>query len=262
MIDDTGLAARLARGIEITRSAGAMALDYFHQRSSLDVEHKGRQDLVSDADRNVEKHIRAELGRSFPGDAFLGEEGGGGEAPHLWVIDPIDGTFNFLHGLPCWAVTMAFVVDGVPEIGLTYDPVHDEMFAARRGHGARCNDRPVHVSTCDDPAAALVALTYSFKMERAPYLRLIDELLRLGCEHRRSGSTAVMLNWVADGRSDALVTLRCNSWDVLGGLLIVQEAGGLATDYIKRHGLTEPGGVIACTPRLRSAMEEAASLPL
>ena len=261
-MNDDELTERMTRGIEVTRSAGAMALDYFRRRGSLEIEHKGRQDLVSIADRNVEEHIRAELARSFPDDAFLGEEGGGGEAPRVWVIDPIDGTFNFLHGLPCWAVTMAFVADGVPEIGLTYDPVHDEMFTARRGHGARCNGEPVRVSSCADPADALIALTYSFKIERAPYLQLMDALLRQGCEHRRGGSTAVMLNWVADGRCDGLVALQCNSWDVLGGLLIVQEAGGQATDFVGRHGLTAPGGVIACTPGLRHVLEQAASLEL
>lgn len=261
MIDDA-LAARLDRGIDVTRAAGAMALDYFRRRDSLEIEHKGRQDLVSVADREVEELIRRELGRSFPDDAFLGEEGGGVDAARIWVIDPIDGTLNFLRGMPCWAVTIAYVVDGVIEIGLTYDPVHDELFAARRGRGATRNGAAIRVTGCTDPAEATVALTYSFKQPREPYVAMVDRLIGQGCEHRRTGSTAINLCWVADGRCDAMATLRCNSWDCLGGLLLVREAGGAASDYIGRHGLLEPGGILATTPALRGAIEQAAGIPL
>lgn len=262
MLDEPDLAARFERGVEVVRAAGAMALGYFRNRDSLTVEHKGRQDLVSVADRAVEDHIRAELGRFFPDDAFLGEEGGGGEAPLLWVIDPIDGTFNFLRGIPCWCVTVAFVVDGVTELGITYDPVLDELFAARRGHGATRNGTPIKVSGRTDPTESVVGLTYSFKTERRPYIDMMDRVIAQGCEHRRLGSTAVKLCYVADGRLDALVTLRCNSWDCLGGLLMVSESGGRATDFAARHGLTEPGGILASTPGLLDTLQAAAGIEL
>ena len=138
---------RLLAGCAIVREAGQLARDYFSRRESLEIEFKGQQDLVSIADRNVEEVLRERLAVSFPGDAVLGEEGGGGDgARRTWVLDPIDGTFNFLKGIPCWGVVAALVVDGRIEIGLTYDPVHDEMFTARRGGGAFRNGAPVRVS--------------------------------------------------------------------------------------------------------------------
>lgn len=256
-MEDDALAARFEQAVRTVRAAGALALDYFKRRDSLTVERKGRQDLVSVADRAVEDLIRREIGRAFPDDTFLGEEGGGGDGPRVWVIDPIDGTHNFLRGVPCWAVVLAFVADGRVEIGLTYDPVHDELFTARRGQGARRNGEPIRVSAADDPTDASVGLTFGFKMDPELYLRTMRALIEAGCEHRRMGSTAIMLCWVADGRLDGYITPRCSSWDALAGLVLVEEAGGLATDFPRRHGLTNAGGALACAPGLRPLVEAA-----
>ena len=149
----------------------ALALDYFRNRAELAIEHKGQQDLVSIADRNVEELLRERLAAAFPGDAVLGEEGGGGDgAARTWVLDPIDGTFNFLKGIPCWGVVAALVVDGRIEIGLTYDPVHDEMFTARRGGGTFRNGAPVRVSGNQGVDTSCLAVAYSFRQPREAYV--------------------------------------------------------------------------------------------
>jgi myo-inositol-1(or 4)-monophosphatase len=131
------IAERLEAAAALMREAGALARDYFARRDELAVEFKGTQDLVSAADREVEKLVRARLAALFPGDGVIGEEEGRkGDTASVWIVDPIDGTQNFLRGLPYWTVVLAYVRDGVCELGLTYDPVHDELFTARRGHGA------------------------------------------------------------------------------------------------------------------------------
>jgi myo-inositol-1(or 4)-monophosphatase len=256
------LDARLEAAIPIVRDAGRLALEHFRNRTALAVEHKGQQDLVSIADRAVEDLIRSEIAKLWPEDAVLGEEGGGDDAPRTWVLDPIDGTFNFLRGIPCWGVVAAYVVDGRIMIGLTYDPVHDEMFTARRGGGAFRNGEPIRVSGKETVDTSCVAFAYSFRQPQETYVGMVEEALGHGFEHRRMGSTAVQLCWVADGRCDGLATLYCSSWDVLGGLILVEEAGGVVTDFIGDHGLLGKGGIVACTPALAPELEAVSGLRL
>jgi myo-inositol-1(or 4)-monophosphatase len=256
------LDAQLEAATPIVRAAGELALDYFRSRATLAIEHKGQQDLVSIADRNVEDLIRERLAAAFPGDAVLGEEGGGDTARRTWVLDPIDGTFNFLKGIPCWGVVAALVVDGRIEIGLTYDPVHDELFTARRGGGAFRNGVPIRVSGNQGVDTSCLAIAYSFRQQRESYVAMVQAALEQGFEHRRCGSTAIQLCWVADGRCDAFVTQLCSSWDCLAGLILVAEAGGLATDFVADHGLLGKGGVAACTPALASDIASLSGLHL
>ncbi len=225
---------RLKAAAAITRDAGKLALDFFHRRDQLDIELKGMQDLVSIADRKTEDMIRDGLAAAFPDDAIIGEEGGAeaaGAGGMLWIIDPIDGTMNFLRGVPYWSVAVALMVDQELTLGLTYDPVHDELYVARRGAGAFRNGQPISVSGIDDPKQAVIGATFSFKMSIDAYGELLNAILQGGSDHRRLGSTALMMAHVADGRLDACVTLKCNSWDVIGGLMLVQEAGGVASDF-------------------------------
>jgi len=262
-VSHADLDAQLAAAVPIVREAGQLALRYFRERDSLAIEHKGHQDLVSIADRSVEDLLRERLATAFPGDAVLGEEGGGSDgAARTWVLDPIDGTFNFLKGIPCWGVVAALVIDSELAIGLTYDPVHDEMFTARRGGGAQRNGTPIKVSGNQSVDTSCLALAYTFKQSREAYGAMIDAVLRLGFEHRRCGSTAIQLCWVADGRCDAFITQYCSSWDCLAGLILVEEAGGLATDFVADHGLLGKGGVAACTPGLAGEIGELAQLRL
>lgn len=256
----TDLATRLLAAERVARAAGALALDFFRNRERLAVEHKGKQDLVSIADREVEALVRRELSAAFPGEAFIGEEEGGAAADRVWVIDPIDGTLNFLRGIPSWAVVIAWVEDGRTELGVTYDPVHDELWTARRGHGAFRNGERITVSASARPEEAVVGLTFNFKQPAEPYAALIRQLAERGFEHRRMGSTAIQLCYVADGRIDALITLNCSSWDVLPGLLTVEEAGGQATDFVARHGFLGKGGAVASNAGLAQVVSRLADL--
>jgi myo-inositol-1(or 4)-monophosphatase len=256
---DRDLDLRLLAACAIVREAGKLAYDYFGRRAQLEIEHKGMQDVVSLADRAVEDLIRKRLRGAFPDDDLLGEEGGGTPRRHgagLWVIDPIDGTANFLRGMPYWSVTLAYVIEDRVEIGITCDPVHDELFWGRRGGGAYRNHAPIRVSGGTDPQQAVVGSTFTFKMKIATYLSLIDGILRSGSDHRRMGSTALMMCHVADGRLDGCVTGYCNSWDVIGGLLLVEEAGGVASDFIADNGLLEAGSALGCTPGLHAMLEQ------
>jgi myo-inositol-1(or 4)-monophosphatase len=260
---DRDLDLRLLTARAVVREAGKLAYNYFTRRAQLEVEHKGMQDLVSVADRAVEDLIRARLRGAFPDDDLLGEEGGGAEprpGGGLWVIDPIDGTANFLRGMPYWSVALAYVIDDRVEIGVTYDPVHDELFAARRGRGAQRNHAAIRVSGCDDPQRGIIGSTFTFKMGIERYSAILEGILRAGSDHRRMGSTALMMCHVADGRLDGCVTGYCNSWDVIGGLLLVQEAGGVASDFIAEHGLLKAGGALGCTTTLHATLQRAIGL--
>jgi myo-inositol-1(or 4)-monophosphatase len=254
---------RLLAAGAIVREAGQLAQDYFLRRESLEIEFKGQQDLVSVADRAVEDAIRAQLTRAFPADDLIGEEGGyaadrGGD--RVWVIDPIDGTANFLRGVPYWSVALAYVIGGRTELAVTYDPVHDELFAARRGHGASRNGRSIQVSDRVDPGRSAIGTAYTFKASMEAYLTLLEGMLRAGLDHRRLGSSALMLCHTADGRLDGCAMIYCSAWDVVGGLLLVEEAGGVTSDFLADAGLTVPGAAFAGTPALRPTLESLTGL--
>jgi len=254
---------RLTAACAVVREAGQLARDYFVRRKSLKIESKGQQDVVSIADRAVEDLIRGHLARLFPSDDIIGEEGGyaddrGGE--RVWVIDPIDGTSNFLRGLPYWCVAAAYLVGGRTELAVTYDPVHDELFAAQRGQGTRRNGQLVRVSGCTDPGQASIGSAYSFKASLESYLVQVEKVMRAGSDLRRLGSSALLLCHTADGRLDGAAMLLCHAWDVVGGLLLVEEAGGVASDFLADAGLTVPGPAFAATPALRATLEDVSGL--
>ena len=195
---------------------------------------------------------------------MIGEEGGyandrGGD--RVWVIDPIDGTANFLRGMPYWSVSRSPMWSrGRTELAVTYDPVHDELFAARRGQGASRNGRTIRVSGRTDPGRSAIGTAYTFKASMEAYLSLVDGMLRAGLDHRRLGSSALMLCHAADGRLDGVAMIYCHAWDVVGGLLLVEEAGGIASDFLADVGLTVPGPAFAGTPALRPTLESLTNL--
>ena len=245
------------------REAGRLARSYFDGRAELEVELKGTQDMVSLADRSVEELIRKRLGSAFPDDGFVGEEGGA-DVPEgvagIWVIDPIDGTMNFLRGVPYWSLVIAYVRGREVLIGVTYDPVHDDLYVAVKGQGAMRNGARIEVSATTDTSRAVIGHTFSFKMEVAPYVRTLGALLEAGADHRRLGSTALMMAHVADGRLDGCCTLRCSAWDVIAGLLLVREAGGYASNWFEKATLTEPSSVFGCTPALKEVIMQGSGL--
>ena len=249
------LERRAALARELLREAGAQARARAGGRARLSVERKGPQDFVTAVDRELEGFVRAELARAFPEDGFLGEEGGGSLGARGWVLDPVDGTANFLRGLPYWSITLACVEDGRPLLGWVYDPVHDELFEARAGEGAFRDGERIRISPARGPGEACIGLSFTFAVPRARYVGLIDGLLEAGFDHRRMGPAAPGLAHVADGRMEGMVFLRANIWDVLAGLLLVREAGGVTTDPAAFGTPPRPAPVFAAAPGIAPALE-------
>jgi myo-inositol-1(or 4)-monophosphatase len=246
MLDDRFLAA-----CAVARAAGALARRHLADRAGLEVEQKGPQDPVSVADKAAEALIIESLGRAFPGDGFLGEESGGQSAERLWVIDPIDGTANYVRAIPGFCVSIAYVEAGRTQVGVIYAPMDDELFAAARGRGATLNGVPMAVSGCAAIGEAMVGVGFGMKMPRPRFVRALDRLLEAGAEFRRMGSTALGLAYAAAGRLDGFWTVQTNSWDCLAGLLLVEEAGGWANDFLAEGGLLERHEALGCTPALQ-----------
>ena len=247
------LSARYIAAQDIARKAGRLAREHFAQRETLVVEHKGAQDFVSHADRAVEALIAGHLAAAFPGDSFLGEETAGefsGTLDRVWVVDPIDGTHNFLRGVRYYCVSIAYVENGEPAIGVIYDPEHDELFHARRGDGAWCqrdgNDSPLHASACTSLAEAFVCIGHNDRRPEPAVLALRHALMDAGVATRNMGAGALQLAHVAAGRFDGFVELSLNAWDALAGLLLVQEAGGYAAPFPGPEGLLVPAPVLGC----------------
>ena len=249
---------RLAFASEVVREAGALALASF-RNASLVVESKGVQDYVTAVDRAVEELIVSRLRAQFPGDDFLGEEGGrrtgraGSDA--LWVIDPIDGTTNYAHGLPLWCISVALVYAGEIAFGLIFNPVSDEFYCAVRGQGASCNGQPIRVSSVRSPESARIGVGFSYRCPPALHVRDIGRLLEAHCEYARLGSAALGLAFVADGRFDGYWEPHVNSWDVLAGICLVREAGGWVSDFLADDGLFGGNAILACTPALQAFLE-------
>jgi myo-inositol-1(or 4)-monophosphatase len=227
-MDEGELARRFHAGLGLVREVGQEASRQYRRRESLLVETKGLQDLVSETDRACEDEIVTSLTRMFPGDAFLGEERGlqnsGSDA--VWVIDPIDGTANFLRGIPLWCVSLGLVVRNAPVIGIIYNPETDELYAAKLGSGASLNHARIKVSTVTNLNEARMGLGFSYRRPVAPHVQAISALLEAHCEYSRLGSGALGMAMTADGRLDGYWEAHINMWDVAAGLCIVKEAGG------------------------------------
>jgi myo-inositol-1(or 4)-monophosphatase len=243
--------ARARAGLAATEEAGRLAADYYRNRERLAVEAKGVQDMVSEADKACEELIVARIGKAFPGDAFLGEEGGrrgAGEA--LWVIDPIDGTANFLRGIPFWCVSVGLLVGGEAVAGFIYDPVGGEMFAAEKGKGATLNGKPIHASRETSIEHARMCLGFSYRRAVAPHAHDVETLLDAHCEYSRLGSGALGMAYTAAGRFEGYFERHINAWDVMGGLAIVREAGGRMNDFLAGDALAKGNVILATAPAL------------
>ncbi len=221
---------------------------------------KGHQDYLTATDSEVEDLIRARLGSLLPADSFFGEEGGGSFTRDVWVVDPIDGTANFARGIPHFAISIAFVRDERTEVGVVYNVMQDELYAALRGRGATLNGEAIRVSGLAEISHATVEAGWSSRLTNDVYIGLVTRLKNAGVNVRRAGSGTLGLAYVADGRIDAYCELHINSWDVLAGLLLIEEAGGWTNDFLAHDGLREGNPVLACTPELAQAVMSATGL--
>ena len=243
--------------VRAAREAGRVITRNFNRVDRLTIADKGRNDFVTEVDRNAEAAIIEVLREKYPNHAILAEESGaqaGNE--YEWVIDPLDGTTNFLHGLPQFAVSIALKVKGRLEIGVVYDPVKEEMFTASRGEGALLNDHKIRVSGRKGLDGALLGTGIPYRDFRFMdnYLGMMRDLIQDTAGVRRPGSAALDFAYVACGRTDGFWELGLSQWDFAAGALLVREAGGLVTDIGGGERYLETGNVIAGGLKVHNAM--------
>ncbi len=219
---------RLSFAIDLAKRAGALALEHFRALDTLTIESKGHQDLVSNADRDVETFVRGEIAKRYPDDGIFGEEHApvDGTSGNIWVIDPIDGTANFVRGIPQWCVAIACSNRGVTEIGVICEPSSGETFWAERGKGAFVDGKKLATSPASDLTNGSVGIGYSSRIEASGSIAAITALLGEGGMFFRNASGALMLAYVAAGRLIGYIEEHMNSWDCIAGLLMIEEAGG------------------------------------
>lgn len=214
--------------VDIAIDAGEFAHDFFRRVATLEIEDKGPQDFVSEADKAVELQVRAAIEAAFPDDGIVGEE----HAPkpsvsgYTWIIDPIDGTTNFINAIPAWTVVIAIVKDGDTVVGVTRDPIHDETYLAIRGGGAFFNGAPLVCPADTDIRRGTIGTGFSNRTSTDGVRRLIDEILKAEGVFHRNASGALSLAYVAAGRLLGYVEEHMNAWDCLAGQLLIAEAGG------------------------------------
>jgi myo-inositol-1(or 4)-monophosphatase len=252
------LQERMSAGLEITRQAGKLALSYYEQakNGSLAITTKGTQDWLSEADQAVERLIRREFAAAFPQDGFWGEETGGSQGNQgVWVVDPIDGTSNFVRGIDLWCISVAYHQPGEASLGFIFDPVHERMYSAQKGGGAFCNGKPIKVSQRKAPDRSLVILGTSLRTPIEMHHAIFGYLHKHKFDYRRLGSAAIGLTEVASGRVEAYFERHLNSWDCLAGLLLVQEAGGACTPFESDEFIKNGGMVLGSNAALRLELE-------
>ena len=245
---DSGIDERFELACEVVRDAGALALRYFSDLSSLKVQSKGVQDMVSDADINTEKLIRDTIAVHFPDDAFLGEESAStfeiAKGKGTWIVDPIDGTQPFVNGIRSWCISIAFVDGHEFKLGVVFDPNTDELFAAQSGKGATLNGKVISCSPASSLSEGLVSVGYSNRVTPEDTLGPLERLMRNDGMYHRSGCGALSLAHVAAGRLIGYFEPHMNSWDFSAAALIVQEAGGKTNDCLPNEAALLDGGMV------------------
>ena len=247
----------LARSL--AREAGVMAHAAFGTSATS---MKGRHDVVTAMDREVEAFIRSAIADRFPQDAVIGEEEGGSRGERLWLVDPIDGTANYARGIPHYCVSIGYLERSVPTLGVIYDPSHDWLYAAERGGGAYRDGERMTVSTCDAITAATVECGWSTRRSTDDYLALVARVMHAGAAMRRAGSGALGLVDVAAGRSEAYCELHINAWDCAAGIVLVQEAGGFCNDFFAGNGVAAGNPLIATNAALSGALAQVIGISL
>ncbi len=252
---ETSLDTRFALARALAQEAGAMALDYFNRRDTLVIETKrDMQDVVSIADRNVEKMIRERVAAMLPEDGFLGEEFGHteGASGYTWVVDPIDGTAPFVNGMPTWCVSIAVVHGGEPVIGVIGAPCQNELYAAALGRGAKLNGRVLTLDPTRTMQNALTGIGANSHVTPEVVSDIVNRLLQAGGNFIRNGSGALMLAYVAAGRLVGYYEPYMHAWDCLAGYCLVKEAGGWYHPFpVEGEGLTKGAPVVAAGPGAR-----------
>jgi myo-inositol-1(or 4)-monophosphatase len=251
--------ALLNIGIRAARRAGDIIIRNINRLDSIKVSSKGRNDFVSEVDRMAEADIIDTIRRSYPDHGFLAEESGRtGNSEFTWIIDPLDGTTNFLHGFPVFAVSLALTHRGRLEQAVVYDPMRQELFTASRGEGAQLDGRKIRVSAQRNLEASLIGTGFPFRGKESwleTYLPMLTAVIASTAGVRRPGAASLDLAYVAAGRLDGFWEIGLQPWDMAAGSLLIQEAGGRISDLHGGQEFLERGDILAGNGRIHEALE-------
>jgi myo-inositol-1(or 4)-monophosphatase len=252
--------SRLEFAIEIAERAGHFAKAHFDAFDCLIIESKGHQDLVSNADKDTETLVRTAIREHWPDDGIVGEEHGrvNGTSGFDWIIDPIDGTANFVRGIPQWCVAIAVAKDGEAVIGVINEPCSGELFHASKGGGAFCNNKPIGVSQASDIGEGSIGTGFSGRVHGGNIVKAVDRIVSQGGVFFRNASGALMLAYTAGGRLLGYIEEHMNSWDCVAGLLMIKEAGGLIVEPDPATSIDNGTVVIAGGPHVFAAIKQIA----
>jgi myo-inositol-1(or 4)-monophosphatase len=252
--------ALLNIAVRAARRAGELIVRSLTRIEGIQVSVKGRNDFVSEIDRAAEREIIAVIRRAYPDHAFLAEEGGAsGSGETVWIIDPLDGTTNFLHGFPVFAVSIACQQKGRLEHAVVYDPMRQELFTASRGAGAHLDNHRIRVSRQRTLESALVGTGFPYRANLKyldAYLAMLKTVMQTASGVRRPGAASLDLAYVAAGRADAFWEIGLSAWDTAAGTLLIQEAGG-RTGTLVGGEYRQGGNIVAGTPKVYAALIEA-----
>jgi len=236
------------------RRAGSTLIRKMVSLEKLKVEQKGHNDYVSDADRAAEKAVIDCIFKHYPDHAIHAEESGAqGESDTVWIVDPLDGTTNYLHGFPVFCVSIGVQVNGRMEHGVVYDPLRQELFTASRGQGAQLEGKRIRVSGQKQLERALIGTGFPFRQadqEIGPYLEMLGKVVRSTSGVRRPGAAALDLAYVAAGRLDAFWETGLAPWDLAAGSLLIREAGGIVSGLDGSEKFLETGHILTGTPKI------------
>lgn len=243
--------------IRAARAAGSIITRSVEHVDTLTITSKARNQFVSEVDERAEAEIIAVIHKAYPDHGILAEESGTqGSDEYQWIIDPLDGTTNFLYGVPHFAVSIALRHKGRLEQGVVYDPIRNEMFTASRGAGAQLNSRRIRVSARRGLEGALLGtgMPYSDMAHLDAYLEMLKAMIPPTAGIRRPGSASLDLAYVAAGRFDGFWEMGLSPWDIAAGVLLIQEAGGLVSDLAGNPRHMETGHIVAACPKVFKAM--------
>jgi len=244
--------------IRAARRAGELMIRQLNQLESLQVAEKGRNEFVTQVDQAAEAAVIEVIRDHYPDHAILAEESGSqGEHEYQWIIDPLDGTTNYIHGFPVFCVSIAVAQAGELQHGVVYDPLRQEIFSASRGQGAQLDGRKIRVSKRTSLRQSLIATGFPYRMNLEHidrYLGMLRAVMLDSAGVRRPGSAALDLCYVAAGRVDGFWELGLSKWDIAAGALIIREAGGRISDFRGTDGYLESGNVVAGNPKVYAAL--------
>lgn len=239
------------------REAGKVITRHVNRIDELTIETKQRHDFVSEVDRNAENAIIEVIRKAYPDHGILAEESGHAEGDEFqWIIDPLDGTTNYLHGFPHFAVSIGITHKGRLEQGVVYDPIKDELFCASRGEGATMNNKRIRVTNLTSIESAFIATGYPFRNHDHLQMQyqVVEELFKHIADLRRAGSAALDLAYVACGRLDAYWEFGLKQWDMAAGALLVREAGGIAGDVFGGGEFMKTGHIAVGNPKIYASL--------